>query len=176
MVSPEISAVIATEISTERTFSAVWSRTAADDAADISHHVVADTGHPAGTAQQHQRLLGPLFPVGRHGVKGPGVRGGDCHADDIKHDAQGNKRHHDHHGHYQSRTGKHTPRHQTQRSRKGNGQEKYLQGPAESGGLLLLSTAARLFFLQNKLPPKKVLLKRMDFPKSTGIRYAWGSC
>ena len=149
---------------------------AADDAADVAHYIVADTGHPAGTAQQHQRLLGPLFPVGRHGVKGLGIGGGDRYADDVKYDAQGDERHHDHHGHHQSRTGEHALRHQAQRPREGDGQEKHLYGPTEPGGFLLLSAAARLFSLQIKLPPKKVLLIRMDFPKSTDNRYAWGSC
>ena len=73
-------------------------------------------------------------------------------------------------------TGKHALRHQAQHPREGDGQEKHLYGPTEPGERLLLSAAARLFSLQIKLPPKKVLLIRMDFPKSTDNRYAWGSC
>ncbi|MEI3305838.1 MAG: hypothetical protein V8R40_07295 [Dysosmobacter sp.] len=37
----------------------------------------------------------PLFPVGRHGVKGLGIGGCDRYADDIKYDAKADKRHQD---------------------------------------------------------------------------------
>ena len=45
-------------------------------------------------------LLGALFLVGRHGVEGLGVGGGDGHADHIKHDAEGDehRQHDDGHG------------------------------------------------------------------------------
>ena len=132
-------------------------RGAADDAADIAHHVVAEAGDLVGPADQTQRLPGAGDLVGSHGVEGPLVRRRHRHADDIKEDAQQDKPHEHAEGQGQSGPRHSLVGHETQHSRKGHRYEEDLHRPAETA-LLLLPGLLRLLRFFGGLLPRLLLL------------------
>ena len=133
-------------------------RGAADDAADVAHHVVAEGADLIGVFQQTDGLLGALFLVGRHGVEGLGVGGGDGHADHIKHDAEGDEHRQHDDGHGVAGPLQRSGGEKAQQRRQRHRQQKDPQRPAAAAFLLVLTLALSLIsigfiaFAQRNIP------------------------
>ena len=120
------------------------------NAADVPHHVVADAGHPPGVPQQDQRLLGAGLLGGGHGVKGPGVRRRDRHADDVEQDAQADEYRQHQRGSRRARAAETGLRRKAQCRRQDDGKKKDLHGPPVGARPLPLPSALSLWGIAQK--------------------------
>ena len=120
---------------------------AADDAADVTDHIVAERGDLFRVADEVQRLLRALDTVRGHRIERLGIRRRHGDADDIEQDAQRNEQQQDQRCSHIARILKHRARAQAHRGGKRHSDQRHTDDPARVAGRLFRFLLLSVFFV-----------------------------